>query len=235
MQQATASIIAPQMACNPGRACAIVLAPNVGLWGNMFHEDEIRKHCDEVEKIFQVADSRLAYRRITLTFSHDSIPSNSNRAAMHHGWMLLSDQTTGTELKSEFVKSALWIRRSALNAPMLESRLMVDPTQESVLQTATSGQLSNKAARRRQWMSGWEVPAALHDQIWSGMAYDSQMVAHWYDLFGYDPSLSECIMRRMDSKWPRQQVVTTIFGLMPFSAETRTVPKNTRSQESRTG
>ena len=117
--------------------------------------------------------------------------------------MLLSDQVTGPaspELKSEFRRSALWIRRSAFNATMLECRNMVDPTQEGILQTVTGPQLSNKAARRRQWLSGWELAAMFHDQIWTGMGYDSQMVAHWYDLFGYDTSLNECIMRRMDSK-----------------------------------
>ena len=80
----------------------------------MFHEDEVRKHCDEVEKIFQDVEHRLIYRRIALLFSPDTIPANSSRAAMHPGWMLLSDQTTGApgpnpEYKSEFVKSALWV------------------------------------------------------------------------------------------------------------------------------
>ena len=66
MTEAITNMIAPQLASNPGRSCAIVFGPNIGLWGNQFHEDEIRKHCDVVEEILQNPEHRLMYRRITM-------------------------------------------------------------------------------------------------------------------------------------------------------------------------
>ena len=66
MTEAITNMIAPQLASNPGRICAIVFGPNIGLWGNQFHEDEIRKHCDVVEEILQNPEHRLMYRRITM-------------------------------------------------------------------------------------------------------------------------------------------------------------------------
>ena len=131
--------------------------------------------------------------------------------------MLLSNQTSGgpglnPEYKSEFVKSALWVRRSACCAPMLESGLMVDPTQNNIVQSPHRGQVENKSARRRQWLAGWEAHAVIHDQLWSGMLYDSGTVTRWIDAFGHDTSLVECILHRFDAKWSRQQVVATTMA-----------------------
>ena len=40
VEEALGKVIAPQVASNPERTCAVVMAPNVGRWGNQFHEDE---------------------------------------------------------------------------------------------------------------------------------------------------------------------------------------------------
>jgi len=216
-------IIAPQLASAPERSCAILMAPNVGRWGNQFHEDEIMKHADEIEKLFANPDLRLLFRRITLFFSEDTVPSQSNRPGSHPGWMLLSDQMAGANgpspvYKSEFCKSSMWVRRSISGVPMLGTGAHVDPTAKDPLHAPTAKQLETKAARRRQWLAGWKVLSKVHDVLLLGLGLDSRSVLTWIDVLAYDHSLSEAILNKTDAKWPREQVVMTVWSTAVFRA-----------------
>ena len=223
VEEALGKVIAPQVAGNPERTCCIVMAPNVGRWGNQFYEDEIMKHADEIEKLFFKPDFRFVFRRVTIFFAEDTVPKVSNRPAAHPGWLLLSDQATGANgpspvLKSEFRKSALWIRRSVCGVPMLGGPLQVGPTAKEPVHATVKPQLETKAARRRQWLSGWKVSGKIHDVLLGGLGLDSRSVMTWTDVFAYDHSLCEAIMHKTDAKWPREQVVSTVWSTAVFRA-----------------
>ena len=137
MESALKAMIAPAVAANPMRTAAIVAAPNVGSWGNMFADDEIIKNEDVVEALFKVADHRLTYRRIEFYFDLGTIPKQSKRPQSHRGWMLVSDKcvdasTRVWELCSEFAKSDLWIRRVVDALPMLKGERQVDPMADEI-------------------------------------------------------------------------------------------------------
>jgi len=221
MEDALGKTISPTLASSPERSCALVMAPNVGRWGNQFHEDEIMKHADAIEQLFSNPDLRIIYRRVALVFAEDTVPSQSSRPAAHPGWMLLSDQMVGPRgpspvFKAEFCKSALWVRKSVSGVPMLSSAGMVDSTVDEVVIAAPHRQLESKPARRRQWLAGWKLISKIHDVLMTGMGLDSRAVATWTDVFAYDHSLCEAIMHKTDAKWPREQVVSTVWSTSVF-------------------
>ena len=219
MESALKAMIAPAVAANPMRTAAIVAAPNVGSWGNMFADDEIIKNEDAVEALFKVADHRLTYRRIEFYFDLGTIPKQSKRPQSHRGWMLVSDKcvdasTRVRELCSEFAKSDLWIRRVVDALPMLKGERQVDPMADEI-QVAWRSDLSflaNKAARRRQWLAGWEIMKAVSDKVWSGLGLDLSIPACWVDVFGFDHSLPEALMHVNLSHRPIEMAVAVVWA-----------------------
>ena len=230
-QHALTHMIAPTLAANPERTCAVVLAPNVGTWGNMFHEDEIRKHCDEIENFMKGAANRVVFTRIVVRFTPSTVPQKCNRPDVHNGWLLLSDQVStagpSPKLKSEFIKSWLWIRRSTDTGSMLLATNMVDPlTDFHGLPVHIADKFAGKPARRRQWLAGWEIHEVIHSALWKGMVVDpAASAATWIDVFGYDHSLIECIMRTTVKTCPREQVVSTIWAELIVRGELERDPK----------
>ena len=53
----------------------------------------------------------------------------------------------------------------------------------------------SKGLRREQWLSGWKFLNGIRQKLWSGMPVTNANKAAFIDLFGFDASLSECVMR----------------------------------------
>ena len=78
---------------------------------------------------------------------------------------------------------------------MLPIKNMVDP-RRGFSGSAMTSDKSSKPARRKQWIGGFNVPAAFHDALWHGMKVPENAAVMWLDLFAYDHSVIEALMRR---------------------------------------
>ena len=78
---------------------------------------------------------------------------------------------------------------------MLPIKNMVDP-RRGFSGSAMTSDKSSKPARRKQWIGGFNIPAAFHDALWHGMKVPENAAVMWLDLFAYDHSVPEALMRR---------------------------------------
>jgi len=84
--------IADSIAASPERTCAIILAPNQGGHGDTYGEDAVSSGMKELEGLLGDDGLRIKWRKLTFTFSEDSLATQSLRAGWHPGVMVISDQ-----------------------------------------------------------------------------------------------------------------------------------------------
>ena len=152
---------------------------------------------------------------MVLNFDPDSIPPQSKRAGQHKWFMGISDQCDADGLPlSFFAKTLVWKRRvvpnpwckQLLQVPMLPQKSMVEPRRDFTFAAAVTNMGISKIAARKQWLGGWQVVAAFHDSLWAGAGVDSNRAAAWIDVFAYDHSTAECLMRRSSRNQVPQQI-----------------------------
>ena len=72
----------------------------------------------ELEGLLGDESFRIKFKKLTFSFSEDSLAAQSQRACWHPGVMIISDQHVkgdNTTLISFFAKSKMWIRAGAQN------------------------------------------------------------------------------------------------------------------------
>ena len=209
------------LAADPKTSCIIIAMPSVGSFGNQFDEASVEESAMKIKQRLGNPDLRLITRDIFLHFDPASVPAQSKRPGVHKFVMALSDQGDKGQLVSALAKSILWRRQVVPNmihnkvcaVPMLPSKLMVDSRRDFT--TAGHNHGLSKAAIRRQWVSGWQVAAAFHDSLWQQVGLDSKSFAVWVDVFAYDHSMAECIMRRTkEAAAPSQMYIGTVWADM---------------------
>ena len=191
------------VASDPRRSVMLIAAPTVGSFGNEYAESEVLEQGQKMLDALRDADNRLLVREIAAVFDASSIPAQSKRSANHKFFMAVSDQVgTDGELMSIYSKSVLWKRQTVpctkQSSPVTMNpiRNYVDPRRDFSTAGATGPGDVSRPARRKQWLSGWTLPAAFLDAIWSGMNKNNTSMRCFIDCFGYDHSAAECIMRR---------------------------------------
>ena len=213
--------VAGLMSADPERSCLLVAAPTVGAFGSEYDEVSIEESANKIKQKLCNPDLRLLCRDVYLQFDPTSLPQQCKRPGVHKFFMAISDQAKEGTLLSGFASSILWRRQTVPNAcngkvllvPMMLHRNMIDSRRD--FSTAGANQTLSRPSRRRQWIAGWQVPAAFHDSLWQGTAFDKASMAVWVDLFAYDHSLAECLMRRAkDALWPQQMYVGTVWAAM---------------------
>ena len=209
------------LASDPKTSCILIAMPSVGSFGSQYEESSVEESAMKIKQRLSNPDLRLVVREIFLHFDPTSVPAQSKRAGVHKFVMALSDQGEKGQLVSAFAKSILWRRQVVPNmihnrvvaVPMLPLKLMVDPRRDFT--TAGHNHALAKAAIRRQWVSGWQVAAAFHDSLWQQVGLDNKSFAVWVDVFAYDHSMAECIMRRAkDAAVPSQMYIGTVWADM---------------------
>ncbi|CAJ1436032.1 unnamed protein product [Effrenium voratum] len=218
--QAAVKEYAAQIASSPETSCMLVAAPNCGAWGNEYNEAATIEATNQTRQILADPDYRLLVREVHLAFDPASIQMQSKRPGLHKFFMCISDQSSGDKVLSHFAQSLLWKRqivpgaiKDAASVPMLAVKNMVDPRRSFA---TCGGNLDlSKPARRKQWLSGWAIPAAFHDALWASMSLPKKAVAAWLDVFAFDHSLAECLMRKADyAGAPRQLYIGLIWAEM---------------------
>ena len=192
----------------------LVAAPTCGSWGNEYNEAAIAEATKQISDTLHEPECRLIVREVVLIFDQGTIQQQSRRPAMHKFFMAVSDQMHADKVLSHFTQSQLWVRQLAVGkdkVPMQPIKNMVDPRRNFA---AAGGSTDiSKQARRKQWLSGWPVVAAFHDALWPGMPVTQRSVAAWIDVFAFDHSLPEALMRRADtSGTPHQLYVGAPLG-----------------------
>jgi hypothetical protein len=213
--------LAALVAADPESTVLLVAAPTVGAFGNEYDETSIEESAYKIKQRLCNPDLRLLCRDVFLNFDPTSLPQQCKRPGVHKFFMAISDQNQAGALISVFANSTLWRRQTVPNAcfgkvqlvPMLPAKNMVDARRDFT--TAGASQGLSRPATRKQWIGGWHVAAAFHDSLWQGTGVDNSGYAMWVDLFAYDHSLAETLMRRSkDAAWPQQMYVGTVWADM---------------------
>ncbi|CAJ1435761.1 unnamed protein product [Effrenium voratum] len=208
--QAAVKEYAAQIASSPETSCMLVA----------YNEAATIEATNQTRQILADPDYRLLVREVHLAFDPASIQMQSKRPGLHKFFMCISDQSSGDKVLSHFAQSLLWKRqivpgaiKDAASVPMLAVKNMVDPRRSFA---TCGGNLDlSKPARRKQWLSGWAIPAAFHDALWASMSLPKKAVAAWLDVFAFDHSLAECLMRKADyAGAPRQLYIGLIWAEM---------------------
>ena len=217
------------VAADPKMSCILIASPTVGAFGSEYEESSVEEAGLKIKQRLSNPDLRMLCRDIFLQFDPTSVPPQSKRPGAHKFYMAISDQSSGGQLLSVFTKSTLWRRQTVPSAvqgkvtpvQMLPVKHMVDARRDF---TTAGGSLSlSKPAARKQWVSGWQVAAAFHDSLWHNTGLEATAAAAWVDVFAYDHSLAECLMRRSkDSACPQQIYVGTVWADMGSRDDART-------------
>ncbi|CAJ1395061.1 unnamed protein product [Effrenium voratum] len=195
---------ASHVASSPASSCILVAAPTAGAWGSKYHETAIVEATEKVRQLLQHSERRLLVREVCLPFQVDSIQAQSKRPGMHKIFLCVSDQCDASgQPVSKFTQSQLWKRQivaGSIKVPMAAVKQMVDPRRSFVGASGLADNLS-KPSRRKQWLAGWQVTAALQEALWSGMGQvlPKASMAAWVDVFMYDHFAAEGLMRAMDN------------------------------------
>ncbi|CAJ1379504.1 unnamed protein product [Effrenium voratum] len=191
------------IASDPRRSCMIIAAPTTGAFGNEYSEHDVHEQALKILDALRDVDNRLLVREITVVFDPSTIPAQSKRPANHKFYMAVSDQVgTDKELLSIYSKSVLWRRQTvpctkqSAQCIMNPIRNYVDPRRDFSTAGSTGPGDVSRPARRKQWLSGWTLPAAFLDGIWLSMGKGRNSMVAFIDVFAYDHSTAECVMRR---------------------------------------
>ena len=221
---AAISLVANNISQSPASSCALFLAPNTGGFGDQYSEATIGKVVADVEDMLKDPDLKLIVRRLTLTFTEDTIAPQSHRPGYHVGWMTISDQQTEEagckKPRSAFASSKLWIRQVATELPALKLKDCVNPLKDLQKGGFTGEKDLSISQRRKQWLGGWGLKSQIREKLWRGMNVSSQQQASWIDLMGYDGSLMEAIQRLAFSGqtcFPEEMVITVFWA--PLDSE----------------
>ncbi|CAE7443228.1 unnamed protein product [Symbiodinium sp. CCMP2592] len=196
--QAAIATYAPLVAEDPAKTVMIIAE---------YIEANVGEATQKISECVSQPENRLLVREVLMCFDQNSIPPQSKRPGFHKFFIALSDQCDKEgRLISEFSKSALWkrqmlpvtVKNSVTPIPMLAQKDMVDPrggfSQAGVV---TDG--ASKPSRRKQWIGGFNIPAAFHDALWQGLTLQQPSGVSWVDVFAYDHSVAEALMRRAAS------------------------------------
>ena len=185
------------LASNPQTSMMLVAMPTVGNWGNEYVESEVQEASKKILTELHEPHHRLVVREVSLFFQEATIPQQSKRPGYHRFAMAISDQTDADGLLSLFAKSQLW-KRQTCQAPMQSVRQFVDPRRNFQLSgsSLSNGNDLSKPARKKQYLSGYQVFGAFLDNLLAGIGKDSTAVMLIHDVFAYDVSVAEAVMRK---------------------------------------
>ena len=220
---------APLLHANAERSCLIVIAPNAGAFGNTCNETAIAERVDDILAVLKLSEHKLIVKECIVLYDMKSIPTQSKRHAYHKLWICISNAERDGKLMCKFTFSLLWKRRAVpkqggMQIAMAGEQQKVDPrvSKDNILKQS---QLC-RSKQRKQATAGFAFVQAIAECLWDGMDLDSDTPAIWVDLFGYDHSIAEMIMRTDKyPTWPTQCMACLVWA----SQTSRT------SRESKTG
>ncbi|CAE7428739.1 unnamed protein product [Symbiodinium sp. CCMP2592] len=196
--QAAVATYAPLVAEDPAKTVMIIAE---------YVEANVGEATQKISECLSQPENRLLVREVLMCFDQNSIPAQSKRPGFHKFFIALSDQCDKEgRLISEFSKSALWkrqmlpvtVKNSVTPIPMLAQKDMVDP-RRGFSQAGVVTDLASKPSRRKQWIAGFNIPGAFHDALWQGLTLQQPSGVSWVDVFAYDHSVAEALMRRAAS------------------------------------
>ncbi|CAE7558064.1 unnamed protein product [Symbiodinium sp. CCMP2592] len=196
--QAAVATYAPLVAEDPAKTVMIIAE---------YVEANVGEATQKISECVSQPENRLLVREVLMCFDQNSIPAQSKRPGFHKFFIALSDQCDKEgRLISEFSKSALWkrqmlpvtVKNSVTPIPMLAQKDMVDP-RRGFSQAGVVADLASKPSRRKQWIAGFNIPGAFHDALWQGLTLQQPSGVSWVDVFAYDHSVAEALMRRAAS------------------------------------
>ena len=191
--------LASIVASEPSGTAILLALPSVGPWGNEYVESEISEVGKKIGFEARQPHLRLQVREISMHFQESTIPIQSKRAGYHRFLFCVSDQVDGQGNPLSLVtKSMLWKRQTVANIPMQNHRQFVDPRRNFQLSgsSLTGGNDLSKPARKKQHLAGYPVFAGFLDSILAGLGKDSTAVMLIHDVFAYDVSVAEAVMRK---------------------------------------
>ena len=219
------SKVCDAMAGAPERSCAILFAPNTSNYGETYSQAATDRLVVELEALLGDADNRVLVKKLTLAFDEESIPAQSTRAFSHVGFMLISDaHVAGNPEKSvcEFVGSRLWVRGGISQLPLLPVKKYCNPVAKVIKAGFDPTKDLSKSLRMKQHMSGHELQSMIVQRLWQGLKVTSAARACLTDMFPYDGSLAEAVMR-MPAKTNAAKV-PTMCVISPVWAKTDMEP-----------
>ncbi|CAE7480056.1 unnamed protein product [Symbiodinium sp. CCMP2592] len=196
--QAAIATYAPLVAADPAKTVMIIAE---------YIEANVGEATQKISECVSQPENRLLVREVLMCFDQSSIPAQSKRPGFHKFFAALSDQCDKEgRLISEFSRSALWkrqmlpvtVKNSVMPIPMLAQKDMVDP-RRGFSQVGVVADGASKSSRRKQWIAGFNIPAAFHDALWQGLTLQQPSGVSWVDVFAYDHSVAEALMRRAAS------------------------------------
>jgi len=216
------SKIADCVAASPERTCGIILGPNAGAYGETYADDSIHAGMKELEELLGDESFRIRFKKLTFSFSEDSLAAQSQRACWHPGVMIISDQHVkgdNASLISFFAKCKMWIRAGAQNLQANAVSEYVNPLAKIAKANFDPTKDLSRNHRNKQWMGGSKLQQQLRCRVWNGMKVTSATPACWVDLFPFDGSLPESIMRSASdgperARMPMEMVVSTVWAPM---------------------
>ncbi|CAE7218494.1 unnamed protein product [Symbiodinium sp. CCMP2592] len=176
---------------NPKFTCGLVFAPNCAEWGSAYSEKKLNEAVATAETQLRTDELHMSVRRGTLTFAESSIPNHSRRRGFHEFFMVVSDVEESGQLVSGFSSSALWVRTTVADVPLLSTSEYIVPD-PSMLH---SGSGLSKSQRLKQSMSGQQLWHKLLPRLWHGMPTSAlAKPAVYVDILPYDLSLTKALL-----------------------------------------
>lgn len=221
--QSAAKQFAGLVASDPRHCCLIVSCPTVGSWGNEYNVMDAQEMGARILECLRHPDQRFLCKEVTQMFDQASMPGQSQRPAAHKWFLCLSDQVdgNGNELMSIFAQSLLWKRQvlpccsNSKPIPMNAHKNYVDPRRNFSTAKGMEADLS-KPARRRQWLSGCNIPMAIMDGLFPGLPGQidrSSLAVTWLDFILF----SENLINRLVSHTHTNIIAYWVHGLRPWS------------------
>ena len=186
------------LAANPEKACGIVIAPNRAQWGESDTENKLLEAVSAVDAELRTSEAELDVRKVQLVFTESSLHDNSNRAAYHDAWMVLSNAS----VDKAWAQSHLWIRRCIQGC---EAKSVSETVINSLqIQGGASSMNASRAQRAKQAISGAQLWGQVLAKLWQGMkVQDLSLPVFYLDMLPYDSSIMDAVLLRMSqSKQP---------------------------------
>ncbi len=212
------------MASNPENTVGIILAPNTGPFGNEYTPEGVRNSVGEVKALLDDSSLKARYVDFDVVFDPTTIPKQCKRPGKHSGWVMLSDSTSGGNLKALAAKSDLWIRQAVCGTPFTHYKNFVNPLGVGRGHINPNKDFS-QSQKRKQWLTGWKVSKAILDALWSGMNLPDGTVAAVHVIYGYDSSVAEQALRSSSSV-PCQMVCQVVWA--DLDSDVHIVQPNTK-------
>ena len=153
---------------------------------------------NELESLLNDPDNRWIVRKLTLAFDEETIPAQSARSISHTGFMLLSDAHVANnpeKLVCEFVGSRLWARGGVSQLPLLAVKHYCNPVAKVIKAGFDPAKDLSRSLRMKQQMSGQELMSVILQRLWLGLKTTSASRASLTDMFPFDGSVIEAVMR----------------------------------------